>query len=144
MAQLALDFFTSNVHKKRDYGKGTSVADREVVQRAVAEAELRLRGAKLLMTDVLERLFAASAEQEASIALQAEARAASVLCTDEAIAIVNTLFRYADGSAVMLDDPMQRILRDLYTAPSHLMVSDAAYEALGKLRLGLTDNAPLR
>ena len=79
-----------------------------------------------------------------SIALQAEARAASVLSTDEAIAVTNTLFRYAGGSAVMLDDPMQRILRDLYTAQSHLMVSDAAYEALGKLRLSLTDNAPLR
>ncbi|MEC8075690.1 MAG: hypothetical protein VX122_06015, partial [Pseudomonadota bacterium] len=52
--------------------------------------------------------------------------------------------RWAWGSAVMLDDPMQRILRDLYTAQSHLMVSDAAYEALGKLRLQLTDKAPLR
>lgn len=144
LAQLMLDSFIRSAQKKRGYGKGASIADREIVQRAVAEAELRLRGTKLLMTDVLERLFAASADQEAPIALQAEARAASVLCTDEAIAVTNTLFRYAGGSAVMLDDPMQRILRDLYTAQSHLMVSDAAYEALGKLRLGLTDNAPLR
>ena len=51
---------------------------------------------------------------------------------------------YEVGGAVMLDDPLQRILRDLYTAQSHLMVSDAAYEALGKLRLGLTDKAPIR
>ena len=144
LAQLMLDSFIRSAQKKRGYGKGASIADREIVQRVVAEAELRLRGTKLLMTDVLERLFAASADQEAPIALQAEARAASVLCTDEAIAVTNTLFRYAGGSAVMLDDPMQRILRDLYTAQSHLMVSDAAYEALGKLRLGLTDNAPLR
>ena len=144
LAQLALDSFISSAQKKRGYGKGASIADREIVQRAVAESELRLRGAKLLMTDVLERLFDASADQEAPVALQAEARAASVLCTDEAIASTNALFRYAGGGAVMLDDPMQRILRDLYTAQSHLMVSDAAYEALGKLRLGLTDNAPLR
>ena len=144
LAHLALDSFISSAQKKRGYGKGASIADREIVQRAVAESELRLRGAKLLMTDVLERLFDASADQEAPVALQAEARAASVLCTDEAIIIVNTLFRYAGGSAVMLDDPMQRILRDLYTAQSHLMVSDAAYEALGKLRLQLTDKAPLR
>jgi len=144
LAHLALDSFISSAQKKRGYGKGASIADREIVQRAVAESELRLRGAKLLMTDVLERLFDASADQEAPVALQAEARAASVLCTDEAIVIVNTLFRYAGGSAVMLDDPMQRILRDLYTAQSHLMVSDAAYEALGELRLQLTDKAPLR
>ena len=51
---------------------------------------------------------------------------------------------YEVGGAVMLDDPLQRILRDLYTAQSHLMVSEAAYEALGKLRLGLTDKAPIR
>ena len=144
LAQQALDSFISSSQKKRGYGKGASIADREIVQRAVAESELRLRGAKLLMTDVLEHLFDASADQEAPIALQAETRAASVLCTDEAIVIVNTLFRYAGGSAVMLDDPMQRILRDLYTAQSHLMVSDAASEALGKLRLQLTDKAPLR
>ena len=77
LAQLMLDCFIRSAQKKRGYSKGASIADREIVQRAVAEAELRLRGTKLLMTDVLERLFAASADQEAPIALQAEARAAS-------------------------------------------------------------------
>lgn len=145
LGQLALDTLTRTAaEKKRGYGAGISIADREIFQRTVAESELRLRACKLLMTEVLERLYDASLEQEAPIALQAEARAASVLCTDEAIAITSALFRYAGGSAVMLDDPMQRILRDLYTAQSHLMVSDAAYESLGKLRLGLTDKAPLR
>jgi alkylation response protein AidB-like acyl-CoA dehydrogenase len=105
LAQLMLDSFIRSAQKKRGCGKGASIADREIVQRAVAETELRLRGTKLLMTDVLERLFAACADQEAPFALQAEARAASVLCTDEAIAVTNTLFRYAGGSAVMLDDP---------------------------------------
>jgi alkylation response protein AidB-like acyl-CoA dehydrogenase len=145
LGQLALKTLTeSAIEKKRGYGAGISIADREIFQRAVAEGELRLRASKLLMIEVLERLFDASQECEAPIALQAEARAASVLCTDEAIAVTNTLFRYAGGSAVMLDHPMQRILRDLYTAQSHLMVSDSAYESLGKLRLGLTDVAPLR
>ena len=145
LAQLALHTVVQKAQqKKRGYGAGNSIADREIVQRVVAESELRLRGAKLLMTDALERLFEASAEHEAPVALQAEARAASVLCTDEAIAATNSLFRYSGGSAVMLDDPMQRILRDLYTAQSHLMVSDTAYESLGKLRLGLTDSAPIR
>ena len=145
LAQLALHTVVQKAQqKKRGYGAGNSIADREIVQRVVAKSELRLRGAKLLMTDALERLFEASAEHEAPVALQAEARAASVLCTDEAIAATNSLFRYSGGSAVMLDDPMQRILRDLYAAQSHLMVSDTAYESLGKLRLGLTDSAPIR
>jgi hypothetical protein len=41
----------------------------------------------------------------------------------------------------MLDDPMQS---DLYTAQSHLMVSDVAYESLDQLRLGVADTAPIR
>ena len=48
------------------------------------------------------------------------------------------------ASAIMLDDPMQRILRDFYTVQSDLMVSDVTYEALDKLRSKLTDKAPLR
>lgn len=145
LGQLAISTVVESAQaKKRGYGAGVSIADREIFQRSVAEGELRLRASKLLMAEVLERLYESSLEGEAPISIQAEARAASVLCTDEAIAVASNLFRYAGGSAVMLDDPMQRILRDLYTAQSHLMVSDSAYEALGKLRLGLTDRAPLR
>lgn len=48
------------------------------------------------------------------------------------------------ASAIMLGDHMQRILRDLYTVQSDLMVSDATYEAMDKPRSKLTDKAPLR
>ncbi len=145
LAKLALNTqILAAKEKRRGYGRGISIADREIFQRLVGESELRLKATKLLMIDVLERLYDAAVKGEAPIELQAEARAASVLCTDEAIAVTNQLFRYAGGSAVMLDDPMQRILRDLYTAQSHLMVSDVAYESLGQLRLGVTDTAPIR
>jgi alkylation response protein AidB-like acyl-CoA dehydrogenase len=145
LAKLALKTLICTAkEKRRGYGRGTSISDREIFQRLVGESELRLKATKLLMTDVLERLYDSASEAEAPIAIQAEARAASVLCTDEAIATTSALFRYAGGSAVMLDDPLQRILRDLYTAQSHLMVSDTAYESLGQLRLGITDKAPVR
>tara|TARA_B100000963_G_scaffold157042_1_gene136688 strand:+ start:145 stop:492 length:348 start_codon:yes stop_codon:yes gene_type:complete len=87
----------------------------------------------------IQKIFGVMTEHNSA----AEARAASVLCTVEAIDVTNTLFHHPRGSAVTLDDPMQRILKDLYTAQSHLMVIDVAYEALGKLSLGVTDNAPL-
>ena len=48
------------------------------------------------------------------------------------------------ASAIMLDDPTKRILIGLNTVQSDLMVSDATYEALDKLRSKLTDKAPLR
>ena len=69
LAQQALTIVTESAQaKKRGYGAGTSIADREIFQRTVAEGELRLRANKLLMTDVLERLFDASVNGEAPIA----------------------------------------------------------------------------
>ena len=44
----------------------------------------------------------------------------------------------------MLDNIMQRIMRDITTVQSHLVVSDSSYEIFGQLLLGLSDDAPLR
>ena len=43
----------------------------------------------------------------------------------------------------MQDNAIGRILGDLFTAQSQLFVRDSAYENLGRLRLGFTDQAPL-
>lgn len=137
LARLALKTVTElAIGKKRGYGVQNSIADRPVFQRAVGEGEMRISAVRLLMRDVLDRLYEAAEFGQPPEALQAEARAAAVLCTDEAISITSALFRYAGGSAVMLDNLLQRCLRDLFTVQSHLVVSDVAYEALGQLRLG--------
>lgn len=132
------------VEKKRGYLGGLSIADREIFQRAIGLGTQRMNACQLLMADTVERLFDAAVDGEPGPSLQAEARSAAVWCTDEALDVVSTLFRYAGGSAVMLDNVMQRCLRDLYTVQSHLVVSDSAYEIFGQLLLGLSDEAPLR
>ncbi len=145
VGRLALKTVTETaVAKKRGYAGGISIADREVFQRAIAQGTLRMNACQLLMADVVERLYESAADGPPPPAMQAEARAAAVWCTDEALDVVATLFRYAGGSAVMLDNIMQRCLRDLYTVQSHLVVSDSAYEIQGKLLLGLSDQAPLQ
>ena len=129
--------------KRRGYVGSTSVADRETFQSAIGEAELRIKSMRLVMVDATQRLIDSAAESVAPVALQAEARAAATFCTSEALAVTSGLIRFAGGSAVMEGNPLERILRDLYTAQSHLFVSESAYENLGRLRLGLTDQAPL-
>ena len=144
LARAALDSVMATAgEKKRGYVQQKGLTDREAFHSTVAEAELRIRAARLLMADAAERLLDSAAEGEAPIALQAEARAAATFCTDEALDVTTKLFRFAGGSAVMQGDDMERILRDLFTAQAHLYVSDSAYESLGRLRLGLTDQAPL-
>ena len=144
LAQAALDWMLSNAHeKKRGYVQQKGLIDREAFQSAVAEAELRIRAARLLAADSADRLLQSASEGEAPISLQAESRATATFCTDEALEVTTKLFRFAGGSAVMQGHMMERILRDLFTAQGHLFVSDLAYESLGRLRLGLTDQAPL-
>ena len=145
LARLALQISTEMaVEKKRGYVGGTSIADRAVFQRAIAEGKLRVDASRLLMVDTLERLFDAAEHGIPPAPLQAETRAAAVLCTDEALAVTSDLFRYAGGSAVQLSHRLQRVLRDLFTVQSHLVVSDSAYEIYGQLLLGLSDEAPLK
>lgn len=145
LGELALQTMVdSAIEKKRGYTGSLSIADREVFQRTVGLSSQRLRACRLLMADVIERLFDAATDGPPTAILQSEARAAAVLCTDEALDIVGALFRYGGGSAVMLDNIMQRCLRDLHTVQSHLVVSDSAYEIHGQLLLGLTEEATLR
>ncbi len=144
LASKALETATETVkQKRRGYVGGSNVADRESFQAAIVTAELRIKAARLLMVDTSERLLASAHDAAAPVALQAEARAAAAYCTSEALAVTTDLIRYAGGSAVMSGEPLEKILRDLYTAQSHLFVSESAYEILGRLRLGLTDQAPL-
>ncbi|MGH1490008.1 MAG: acyl-CoA dehydrogenase family protein [Acidimicrobiales bacterium] len=139
--QTAID---TAVEKKRGYVGGISVADRQVFQRAIGQGTQRMNACHLLMADAVEKLFESAADGPPSPSAQAAARSAAVWCTDEALDVVASLFRYAGGSAVKLDNIMQRCLRDLYTVQSHLVVSDSAYEKHGQLLLGLSDQAPLR
>jgi len=144
LAQAALRTVTETAKtKRRGYVGATSVADRETFQAAIVKGELRITAARLLMVDTAQRLFASARDTAAPVALQAEARAVAVHCTSEALAVTTEVIRYAGASALMSGDPLEKIVRDLYTAQSHFFVSESAYGTLGQLRLGLTDKAPL-
>jgi alkylation response protein AidB-like acyl-CoA dehydrogenase len=130
--------------KRRGYAKQVALADRPVFQRAVAQAELRLRAARLLMLEVFERAWqTVCAGQSPEPRLQAEMRSAATFVTDVALDVTAMAFRYGGGSAVWLNSTLQRCLRDLYVGASHLMVSDVAYEHYGQVVLGVPDVNPM-
>ncbi len=130
--------------KKRGYRPQQRLSERAVVQRMIAQADLRLRGTRLAVIDVLEKAWqTASAGQLPGPALQAEMRSAATLATDVALEITTNAFRYGAGSAVRLEHVLQRCLRDLHTAAAHLMVNDSAYENYGQFLLGLPDVDPM-
>lgn len=131
------------VEKKRGYMGGVSLADREVFQRAIGRGTTRMNACAAGMAEALERLFDSAADGLPDPALVTEAQSMSVWCTDEAVDVVGEMFRLTGGSAVMPGSEMQRILRDVYTVQSHLMVSAVTYEKYGQILLGMTEGGTL-
>jgi alkylation response protein AidB-like acyl-CoA dehydrogenase len=130
--------------KRRGYAKQVALADRPVFQRAVAEADLRLRAARLLALEVFERAWqTVCAGRPPEPRLQAEMRSAATFVTDVALDVTAIAFRYGGGSTVWLNSMLQRCLRDLYVGASHLMVNDSAYENYGQFLLELPDADPM-
>ena len=138
--QRALDLIKEAAQSKRR-GRGAAalvLADRPVFQRFVAEAELKLRAARLVTMEVHERAWqSVSAGVTPDAALEAEMRATAVLCTDVALEVATQAFRFAGGSALYLESRLQMCWRDVNAGAQHFAVSDVAYENLGQYLLGL-------
>jgi alkylation response protein AidB-like acyl-CoA dehydrogenase len=142
VARLALDLIKDVAMTKRR-GRGpaaVTLADRQVFQRFIGEAELRLRAARLMTFDVHERAWdVVRAGVVPDAALEAEMRGSAVLCTEVAVDIATQAFRFAGGSALHLENKLQMCMRDANAGAQHLAVSDVAYENLGQFYLDLPE-----
>jgi indole-3-acetate monooxygenase len=145
VARRALDAILHLAQTKgRGYGKAVPLASRAVFQRAVAEGDFRLRAARALIVEVLKKAWATvCAGRSLDPQLQAELRGATTWVNDVALEVTTTAFRYGGGSAIRLDNVLQRCLRDLQVESSHLMVNDSAYENYGQFLLGLPAADPM-
>jgi len=130
--------------KRRGYGKQTSLAEREVFQRTIGESELRLRAVRALAINVFEKAWTTvCAGQRPTPKLQVEMRTVTTLITDVALDVTMQAFRYGAGSAIHLNNILQRCLRDLQVEAAHLFVSDSNYEMYGRCLLGVQDVDPM-
>jgi alkylation response protein AidB-like acyl-CoA dehydrogenase len=146
LARRALDVLTETaINKKRGYGPGAlSLADRAAVQRLIGHGELRLRAARGLALDVYAQVMDIVRSSESlSPRLTLETRAVAVYCTEVAVDIISQAFRYSGAAAIYEKSVMQRCLRDISVAAQHLMVSEVAYELLGKIHLGFEGVNPM-
>jgi alkylation response protein AidB-like acyl-CoA dehydrogenase len=130
--------------KRRGYGKQMPLAERAVFQRVLGESDLRLRAARGLVLEVLEKAWETVCEgRTPEPSLQVAMSSATTLVTDVALDVTTQAFRYGGGTAVHLNHVLQRCLRDLQVGASHLMVSDSSYERYGQCLLGLSGIDPM-
>ena len=139
-ARRSLDLIIDYARTKRRGPTQTAVADRQVFQRAVGEADLRLKAARAMCVDVFERAWqCVSAGERPDPALGTEMRAAAVFATDAGVDVATMAFRYAGGAALHTENLLQRYWRDVNAAAQHQAASDVSYEAHGQQLLGIGD-----
>jgi alkylation response protein AidB-like acyl-CoA dehydrogenase len=145
VGQRALDLVIETAQSKlRGHAAAaTLIRDRPVFQRFVGEADLRLRAAHALVCELHERAWQeVCAGRSVEPSLATELRAVGVFATETAVDVAGQAMKYGGGSALFLDNMLQRCFRDVVASGQHLAVSDTSYEAHGKFKLGMGEDVP--
>lgn len=144
-AKSALRHFRERLGGHAKPGAEIKQADRPAAQIRLAEADLMVNAAQLLVRDAGRRAVAAGElegpeQTPVRIAVRAQAAQAAGLCRQAALHLAEG----AGSGAHMLDQPFQRIVRDINVMASHFGFDvDIAYELHGRALLGLPPNSPL-
>ena len=96
------------------------------------------------MFDLLDHAWdTLEADRAPTPQLHVELRSAATLVTEVALDVTTQAFRYGGGTAIHLDNILQRCVRDLQVGASHFMVSDSTYELHGQCLLGVPGVDPM-
>jgi len=142
MARAAIDLVKEMAVTKR---RGPMlVSEDPAVQMRVAEAEA-LVGAgrayvKEVVSDVLNTL---NSGNELSWDQRATFRLACTYTLDSATSAINMMYKVGGGSAVYKPNQLDRILRDIHTAGTHIRFNDLSYICAGKMLMGIDPEDPL-
>jgi 3-hydroxy-9,10-secoandrosta-1,3,5(10)-triene-9,17-dione monooxygenase len=145
---LAEQFFTHFVETTRvrdDKYTGSRKADSPGLQFRIAESELEIRSARLLLDQVADGFDRLDAERR--IATEAEMidlRYSISFAVRQCRSAVERLFAAAGANATYDVSPLQMIFRDLSVATHHGTVDyDVNAEQFGRVRLGLPATRPI-
>lgn len=139
LARRAADELVDMAGGKRPQGSAKTLAERPVVQAALAEADAGRRAARHLLDHAVAEAWhlaegdAARDESKIRIALR---QAATHAMTTSAAA-VHACYTAGGGSAVYETSPLQRVFRDVHVATQHAMVAPRTMEVVGRAQLGL-------
>lgn len=138
IARGALDAFIELANQKKPLLSASLMKDKPGVHMMVGENEAKLRAARAYMFAAMDRveyelnngydLPSAEATQDA--------RLACVYAADTSRHIVDEVHTMAGTSALRMDSPLERKLRDAHGAASHRWVSRPLYGDIGRIFLG--------
>lgn len=144
VAKRAMTEITAMAAGKKRKLSGVKLGDRGAFHKELGVMASKLTGARLFALDILSRMWtAANQGDRLSLVEWGECRAAMTYVTEVAAEAATFAYRYGSGASLYLSHPLQRCLRDIYTASQHGVVSDENYESLGLAMIGKGKWEPL-
>ena len=138
LARRAIDELIDLAGGKRPQGSSKTLAERPVVQAAIATADAGRRAARHLLDHAIAdawELASSGAGDEAAVRIGL--RQAATHAMTASAAAVDACYTAAGGAAVYETSPLQRLLRDVHVATQHAMVAPRTMEVVGRAAFGL-------
>jgi alkylation response protein AidB-like acyl-CoA dehydrogenase len=137
LARAAIDDLIALARTKTPSYTGSSLGQRQVVQRQVAEAEATLgAGRAYLYTTFQENWDAAVQGAELTLDRKLKMQLATthaIVCAAKAVELVHAA---AGTSSIRNEYQFQKYFRDVHTITQHAFASASRYESVGALMLG--------
>ncbi len=142
VARGALDSFADLAKNKIPMLSATTLAQRPVAQQRMGEAEAAVRAARAFLMDTMknveEELEAGAEKPSENITMMA--RLACTHAANAAMTAVDSIHNAAGTTALRMDNPLERKLRDAKGCATHRWVSHPLYGEIGKIFLGCEPN----
>jgi len=138
IARAAIDAFVDLAEGKTPRFTSRTLRDRPHAQRAVAEAEVRVLGARALVMELLEEMWCA-VQQGAHITTR-ERAIFQIACSDAAAGCAQAVEWVAEAAGTTANQkghPLERLSRDVRVVRQHTTVASHHIEDGGRVLLGL-------
>jgi len=139
-ARGMLDNFVEQGRKRVATPNAPFARDLHALNRLAMAANNLQAAESRLRSDFDEMLSRAEDHDSFPFEVRARLRAGAGYCVGTSTAAVDALFEASGGFSIQLDNPLQRIFRDVHAIRSHAANNvDRATETYGKVLLGLDD-----
>lgn len=145
MARGAITTLTEMAPKRRLTTTRKRMAEREVVQMQVAQAEGLLRSGRAFLFETVQQIWKDVLDNVTpSLEHRAVLRLAATQAATQAAQAIDLMYHVAGTSAIWAYNPLQRYFRDVHVVTQHAILSLPIYEMTGRVFLGQsTDTAML-
>ena len=138
IARAALDELAVLSSSKTPLLSSVPLREKPAVQGAIARAEATLRAARAFMFETCDDAWrTVTGGERLSQEQRALVRLSGAQVADAAKAVVQTAYDIGGGTSVYASCPLQRCLRDMFTATQHVQVHTGNFETCGRVLLGL-------